>query len=714
MKNLPANLIIEKNKLATPNPWLVLLEIALTNGTNLRFVRNYEDVVFYAGHDPDIKGHWKLNDNAATTTVLDSSGLGHDGTAQRNTNLMRSLIGHWKMNDNAASTTVTDSTAYGHNGTAQQNTSVLHVDGKIDGALTFNGTSDYIVVSDTDDLDIGTSDFSVSFWIKTTTAATMRLISKRDGNIGYEVYTYSTDGITFFIGDSASFVTKVSPTSISDGNWHHVVVTFDRDGDGIIYIDGQLDVTRDISAQSGSLATAMDLYIGRISYSDSFHFNGDLDDVRIYKKVLSPEEVTQLYNSGIGTEDEFVDDGKINGALTFDGVNDEVCIVGSRGSVLDIGTNDFSIAFWIRTTSIDSMLPIFKRDGYFVGYQISMVNGYVGFLLGDTDGYINKPTASASTVHDGNWHHVVMTFDRDSNAIVYIDGNQDGTEDISAYQKSISSAIDLYFSRDASFTGSLDDIRIYNKALTSEEVTRLYNSGRGTESYPAVYTAFPFEIEPTKQDNQGEIPTVTLRVSNVSRLLQKYLDELSGAISSIVKVTVVNAAHLQEDYSELEMTFDVLACHSDASWVVFTLGAPNPLRQRFPLERYMALHCGFVFESVECSYVGRPITGITNAANAKVSVTSHPFVVGDTVKFSDVQGMTEINGQTGTVLDADPDADGNAFIVDIDTTTYSAYTSGGTAGFASCNRTLSDCKRRENQTRFGGFPGIRTGSVRIA
>jgi len=714
MKNLPANLIIEKNKLATPNPWLVLLEIALTNGTNLRFVRNYEDVVFYAGHDPDIKGHWKLNDNAATTTVLDSSGLGHDGTAQRNTNLMRSLIGHWKMNDNAASTTVTDSTAYGHNGTAQQNTSVLHVDGKIDGALTFNGTSDYIVVSDTDDLDIGTSDFSVSFWIKTTTAATMRLISKRDGNIGYEVYTYSTDGITFFIGDSASFVTKVSPTSISDGNWHHVVVTFDRDGDGIIYIDGQLDVTRDISAQSGSLATAMDLYIGRISYSDSFHFNGDLDDVRIYKKVLSPEEVTQLYNSGIGTEDEFVDDGKINGALTFDGVNDEVCIVGSRGSVLDIGTNDFSIAFWIRTTSIDSMLPIFKCDGYFVGYQISMVNGYVGFLLGDTDGYINKPTASASTVHDGNWHHVVMTFDRDSNAIVYIDGNQDGTEDISAYQKSISSAIDLYFSRDASFTGSLDDIRIYNKALTSEEVTRLYNSGRGTESYPAVYTAFPFEIEPTKQDNQGEIPTVTLRVSNVSRLLQKYLDELSGAISSIVKVTVVNAAHLQEDYSELEMTFDVLACHSDASWVVFTLGAPNPLRQRFPLERYMALHCGFVFESVECSYVGRPITGITNAANAKVSVTSHPFVVGDTVKFSDVQGMTEINGQTGTVLDADPDADGNAFIVDIDTTTYSAYTSGGTAGFASCNRTLSDCKRRENQTRFGGFPGIRTGSVRIA
>jgi len=250
--------------------------------------------------------------------------------------------------------------------------------------------------------------------------------------------------------------------------------------------------------------------------------------------------------------------------------------------------------------------------------------------------------------------------------------------------------------------------------LTDETILRFVRNTEDITFSGNVYTAFPFELEPTKQDNKGEIPTVTLSVSNVTRVIQKYLDELEGGIGSTVKITVVNAAHLSENYSELEMTFDVLACHSTAQWVVFTLGAPNPLRQRFPLERYMALHCSFVFESAECSYTGKTTTNITKAANAKVSCASHPFSVDDAVKIVDVEGMVEINGQIGSVVDADPDSDGNAFTIDIDSSGYTNYASGGKAGFASCKRTLSDCKQRENQTRFGGFPGIRTGSVRVA
>jgi len=250
--------------------------------------------------------------------------------------------------------------------------------------------------------------------------------------------------------------------------------------------------------------------------------------------------------------------------------------------------------------------------------------------------------------------------------------------------------------------------------LTDSTVLRFARNTEDVTFEGHTFTAFPFEIEPTSQDTHGEIPTVTLRVSNVTRLLQQYLDELDGGVGSTVRVIVVNLNLLSEDYSELEMTFDVLGCYSDVDWAVFTLGAPNPLRQRFPLERYLALHCSFTYRSVECGYAGSTITGITQAANAKVSVANHPFSVDDEVDFEDVEGMTEINGQTGTVVDADPDADGNAFTVDINTTGYSAYTSGGKVYFHSCNRTLADCYTHENQTRFGGFPGIRTGSVRIA
>jgi len=152
------------------------------------------------------------------------------------------------------------------------------------------------------------------------------------------------------------------------------------------------------------------------------------------------------------------------------------------------------------------------------------------------------------------------------------------------------------------------------------------------------YTAFPFEIEPTKQTSKGEIPTVTLRVSNVTRLIQPYLEDLDGGVGSIAKITVINTNHLNEDYSELEMTFDVLACQSSARWVTFTLGAPNPLRQRFPLNQFIALHCRWRFKSAECGYTGEETT---------------------------------------------------------------------------CNRTLKNCRELGNSTRFGGFPGMRTGAVRV-
>jgi len=237
-------------------------------------------------------------------------------------------------------------------------------------------------------------------------------------------------------------------------------------------------------------------------------------------------------------------------------------------------------------------------------------------------------------------------------------------------------------------------------------------------SVSETYTAFPFEIEPTKNMNKGQIPTVTLKVSNITNLLEPYLESLDGAIGSTVKVTVVNSGRLTEMYSELELTYDVIACNSTVQWVTFILGAPNPLRQRFPLHKFLALHCRYQYKDVEdqigprCQYAGKTITGITKGANTEVSVTDCGFEVDDVIKFADVGGMTEINGESGKVLDAS--SAGNVFTVDIDSDTFSNYTSGGRCGYATCKKTLVECRERENSVNFGGFPGIRSGTVRIA
>ena len=139
------------------------------------------------------------------------------------------------------------------------------------------------------------------------------------------------------------------------------------------------------------------------------------------------------------------------------------------------------------------------------------------------------------------------------------------------------------------------------------------------------YTAFPFELDTTKSTSKGEIPTVTLNVCNVTRSLQPYLESMDGMVGTVVTVRVVNMAHLTENYSELEMTFDVLSSQADVEWVSFTLGAPNPLKKRFPLYRYIAEHCNWIFKGAECTYDGVDTVCNRTIADCRTKLNSARF-----------------------------------------------------------------------------------------
>lgn len=143
--------------------------------------------------------------------------------------------------------------------------------------------------------------------------------------------------------------------------------------------------------------------------------------------------------------------------------------------------------------------------------------------------------------------------------------------------------------------------------LNNEDNTtfRLVNSRENITFKGEEYLAFNFDLEPLVYTSKGEIPTVSLKVSNITRFIQPYLEELNGGIGSQVVLTVVNKGLLDEDYAELEETFDVLACDCDVLIVNFTIGAPSPMRRRMPLYRYIT-HCRWTgkFKGVECKYAG--------------------------------------------------------------------------------------------------------------
>jgi len=129
------------------------------------------------------------------------------------------------------------------------------------------------------------------------------------------------------------------------------------------------------------------------------------------------------------------------------------------------------------------------------------------------------------------------------------------------------------------------------------------------------YTAFPFTVELPTEANKGQLPTIKLSVSNVMRVFQAQLEALNGGIGSTVTLYIVNAGLLSENYAELTMAFGVLSSECTDTLVTFSLGAPSPLRRRFPLYRYIASSCRWQFNSpavraagnnqgAECGYAG--------------------------------------------------------------------------------------------------------------
>ena len=142
----------------------------------------------------------------------------------------------------------------------------------------------------------------------------------------------------------------------------------------------------------------------------------------------------------------------------------------------------------------------------------------------------------------------------------------------------------------------------------------LVRNNEDTTFISTVYTAIPFTLEPTKENSKGVIPTVSLKISNVTRVIQAYMEAQNGGVGSDVKVRVLNSKDLSggTDLAELELDFTVLSSHSDTKWVTFLLGAGSPLNKRFPLDRYIASHCRFRFDNLpgkeglspDCGYSG--------------------------------------------------------------------------------------------------------------
>ena len=162
-------------------------------------------------------------------------------------------------------------------------------------ALKFN-RSNRVEIPNDPELQFGDGPFTISFWFKTDSdLSSLNFIAKRENAYGDGWVVNQENGqLLFYCAGCAS--PKSQPVSIRDGQWHQMIIA--RAGSLIqFYLDG-----KDVGS-GGTQCNHFDnhpLRIGMDADNNSWHFDGELSEVHIYRRTLTRDEVAEEWNNGQG------------------------------------------------------------------------------------------------------------------------------------------------------------------------------------------------------------------------------------------------------------------------------------------------------------------------------------------------------------------------------------------------------------------------------
>ena len=147
-----------------------------------------------------------------------------------------------------------------------------------------------------------------------------------------------------------------------------------------------------------------------------------------------------------------------------------------------------------------------------------------------------------------------------------------------------------------------DSAWIYLLEIQFDTVIRLCSNNEDLSWNSQTWQAFPFELDTIGDTGKGEIPSVIVRVSNVSGEIQQIVEAADGASGIPVIIRVINSESTLSDENELELEFVVDKPDYDELWMTFTLTGSNCLTRRVPRWRYLKNFCRFAvnYGGVEC------------------------------------------------------------------------------------------------------------------
>lgn len=353
----------------------------------------------------------------------------------------------------------------------------------------------------------------------------MYALAVRDGTLQFAIGTLSAK--------TNSWQWINTDVKIQANQWMHVALQFDKGSIASVYINGNLVKStlypdRAIYANSDLVAfdesyLAHYLLIGGRVRLGGTPFYGALSDIRIYNRVLTVEELGQLAENNAPqpvTEMEIPANSSLNTGLVayypFNGNADDASAHANHAVMLNVNpsvnrfnrtntalafndpnstistpdyrpfnTPQFTTTAWINWEGIcysrdDNECIIFSRE---LVYALSVRRGTLQFAIFTLD----KPWSwidTGFTMPVNQWTHVALQFNADNLATVYVNGKAIKTEQLSSKLVSAEEGPYSYFSKgifkigsrdigNTPFYGTLDDIRVYDRALLAEEVKQL-------------------------------------------------------------------------------------------------------------------------------------------------------------------------------------------------------------------------------------------------
>ncbi len=453
------------------------------------------------------------------------------------------LVGYWTFDgkDISNGRVLDKSGGVNHGNLVNIATTTFYTSGEIGQAFNFDGGNDYVEFGDVNVIDNATS-LSSCAWVKHNSVTDDDIIFSKTNGTDDGIFfmrddvgagTGRTDMYKIYIAESSgtdNVYIEGANNSSPLGKWTFVCFSFTENAaNGLrLYVNGVEDANSPASTVGiiGIDSVAQPLRIGMRS-DTVWAFNGSIDDVRIYNRVLSSSEITALYNSGISkfaaspstlnksscsfgpncglvgywtfdgkdmsngrvldksgnnnhgnlvsiATTTFYAPGRVGQGANFDGTDDYL-LVNDSASLNMSTTNAFTLATWVMFKEFPgSYKPFFYKTNAPSFWWNESGSGIL-FRPGGTVSQLIVNTTPSIKLN--KWYHLAASYDGTTEKI-YMNGALIGQQTSVGTSGSNSDQLYIGGYPGSSFKKQMDDVRIYNRALSDAEVRQLYSIGK--------------------------------------------------------------------------------------------------------------------------------------------------------------------------------------------------------------------------------------------